>query len=179
MEDQPLLVFAVSRSAPPLRVLRDALRDAGHPVEFGTGAVGEATQEELDATHWEAVFARWMEPEMHEVWLIERMVRGEDEEAETAIDQGLRLAADFADAAGQWIVNDHLRRTQVVYIVEILPALFADEDHPAWVALDVALRSLAQNTQGLIYAEAEGFYDANGEMILAETGEEEGSEADE
>jgi hypothetical protein len=178
MEDQPLLVFALLRDAPPLHVLRDALRAAGHPVEFGVGTAGQATEAELESPHWEAAFARWIEPEMHEVWLIERMARGEDEEAEEAIARGLRLAASFSDAAGQLIVSDHLRRTQAVYLLELLPALFDDEDHPAWTALDVVLRTLAQHTDGLIYAETEGFYDADGEMILAETDAEDADDTE-
>jgi hypothetical protein len=172
MDDQPLLVFALMRDAPPLNVLRDALRAVGHPVEFGVGTAGQATKAELDSPIWEAAFARWMEPEMHEVWLIERMARGVDEEADQAIERGLRRAANSADAAGQLIVSDHLHRTQAVYVIELLPALLDDEDHPAWLALEVVLQTVAQHTDGLIYAETEGFYDADGEMILAETDEE-------
>ena len=40
------------------------------------------------------------------------------------------------------------------------------------IAGPLALRVLAEQTDGLIYAEDEGFYDANGEMLLDETDEE-------
>src|SRR5262249_37924369 len=136
------MIFALEREAPPLRQLQDALQRAGYPAEIGVGITGPATDAELDSEAWEAAFVRWTEPEMHEVWLIEREIRGEDEEAERAVEQGLRLVANHDDAAGQLIVMDHLRRCQAVYTFQIYDALFADDNHPAWAALDVALRFL-------------------------------------
>ena len=85
MEDEPLFVFAVERAAPPLRLLRDALHAAGYPAGIGTGIAGEASEEELGRTDWEAAFVRWQEPELHEVWLIERDIIGEDPQAENAV----------------------------------------------------------------------------------------------
>jgi hypothetical protein len=172
VEDQPLFVFALQRAAPPLRLLRDALTGAGYPAGIGTGIAGEASDEELDRTDWEAAFVRWKEPELHEVWLIERDLMGEDPQAENAVANALRHTANVADSAGRLIATDHLRRTQAVYMCQILPALLADDDHPAWAALDIALRCLAENAEGLIYADDEGFYDADGEILLDETGED-------
>jgi hypothetical protein len=166
--DQPLIVFALEPTAPPLRFLRTELRAAGYPVGIGVGIAGEATETELDAPDWEAAFLRWAEPETHEVALVERSVRGEEEEADILIAQATQFAAARPESAGRLIIEDHLRRTQVVYAWQILPALLADDDHPAWDALDVALRALAERTEGIIYAEAEGFYDADGELLLAE-----------
>ena len=37
---------------------------------------------------------------------------------------------------------------QAVYDIELLPALLDDEEHPAWAALDIVLRALAQHSDG-------------------------------
>ncbi|HZO87793.1 MAG TPA: hypothetical protein VFB38_05595 [Chthonomonadaceae bacterium] len=172
MEDHPLLVFAIERAAPPLRALRDALQAAGYPAGIGVGTVGEATEEQLDSTDWEAAFIRWTEPNPHEVALVERALCEREEEAANAVAQALRLVANYPESAGRLIVADHLRRIQAVYAWQLYDPLLADEDHPAWEALDVALRTLAQQSDGIIYAQAEGFYDADGEMLLLEAGDE-------
>jgi hypothetical protein len=172
MGDQPLKVFALEREAPPLRLLCDTLSDAGFPVEVGVGITGKATEQELDSPDWEAAFIRWTEPELHEVCLIERAVRGEDEQADEIVAMSVRHISNSHDTVGQMIVRDHLRRTQVVYVLMLLPALMADQDHPAWGALDITLRCLAASTNGLIAVASEGFCDADGELLLAEADDE-------
>ncbi len=178
MEDHPLLVFSLDRAAPPLRTLRDALRTAGYPVEIGVREAGEATDAELDSPDWEIAFIRWMDPEMHEVAVVERDLRDEDELAQTFLAEAERIVASRPESAGRLIMADHLGRMQAVYSLEILSALIADEDHPAWTALDVALRSLAESAEGIIYAAGEGFYDADGELLLAEDDEGASDELD-
>jgi hypothetical protein len=167
----PLRIFAPGAAAPPLRTMADALKAAGYPVTLSVGIAGEASEAQLDATDWEAAFVRWQEPELHDVYLITRYAVGTDEEADQAVEQAIRLAQNRPESADKLIVIDHLRRSQTMFEVQLLPALLADEDHAAWEALDVALRDLATRTEGLIYAEGEGFYDADGEPLLVEAEE--------
>lgn len=176
MVESALLVFSRERDAPPLRLLRDALVDAEFPVSLSLGIAGEATEEELEASAWEAVFVRWREPELHEVWLLERVLAEEEEAVDTLLAQLAAEVQNLPDSAGRRIVLDHLSKTAALYPVTLLPALITDDDHPAWGALDVALRCLAENTEGLIYAETEGFYDSDGEMLLEESDTEEEEE---
>ena len=168
MDDIPLRIFALTAEAPPLRVLRDALIAAGHPIQLTLNIVGEASEEDLTLTDWEAAFVRWTEPELHEICLIERSLTGEEDEAVEAIASGLRKIVNTVDLAGGLIVGDHVRRSESIYDLEILPALIADEDHPGWSALDVLMRALATYTNGIIYVPFEGFCDADGEILLAE-----------
>jgi hypothetical protein len=172
VNENPLLIFALSAEAPTLRVLRDALREAGYPVSFGTEIAGEAVEEALDAADWEAAFLRWNEPEMHEVALLERMDCGVDEEGRRLVSEAMNRILESEDEAGRLIVASHLQQTTAVYAMELLDALFTDEDHPAWAAFDVLLRAIAEKTDGLIYVEEEGFMDADGELLLDETEEE-------
>lgn len=172
MENLPLRVFALESDAVPLRAVLEALQATGYPAELGVTIAGPAQDEDLDDPNWEAAFLRWKQPELHDVALLERDMRDKDEEADTAIASGLRLIANSTDLAGQLIVADHLRRTQTVYFVQLLPALIADDDHPAWAALDLVLRCLAAHSNGLIYAEEEGFFESDGEMLLSELDDE-------
>lgn len=168
MEDIPLRIYALTAEAPPLRVLRDSLIAAGYPIQLTLDIVGEASEEDLSLTDWEAAFVRWTQPELHEICLIERSLTGEEDEAVEAIATGLRKIVNTTDLAGGLIVGDHIRRSEAIYDLEILPALLADDDHPAWAALDVLLRTLAAHTNGIIYVPFEGFCDADGEILLAE-----------
>ncbi len=166
MQLQPLMVLAIEAEAVPLRVLKEALRRAGYPAEIGVGIAGAATEEELNSREWEAAFVRWLEPQVHEAALLDRSVVGKEPEADEILAELRRLVEASDDQGGRLIVSDHLAKTRALYAWQLLPALLEDDDHPAWEALDVALRSLAENTDGLIYAEAEGFYDADGESPL-------------
>ena len=172
MEEESLIIFALSDQVPPLRSLQEPLRRAGYPVTITVGIAGEADPEELAAPDWEAAFVRWTEPEIHEVWLLERTVPGEDEQTDLVIKNTLGRIADHPDVGGRMIVSDHIRRTKTLYGVEILPAPLEDADHQAWEALNVLLTALSQQTEGLIYARTEGFYDETGEPILLEEEEE-------
>ena len=172
VNENPLLVFALSADAPPLRILLEALRNAGFPASFGTEAAGEALEDALDDPDWEAAFLRWNEPEMHEVALLERMDCDEDEEGLRLVTEAMNRILDADDEAGRLIVASHLQQTTAVYSLQPLDALFTDEDHPAWAAFDVLLRCIAEETDGLIYAEEAGFYDADGELMLSEEEEE-------
>ncbi|HLK56550.1 MAG TPA: hypothetical protein VKU00_08300, partial [Chthonomonadaceae bacterium] len=146
MENLPLRVFALESVAVPLRAVQEALDASGQPAELGVAIAGRATEEELDALDWEAAFMRWKEPELHDIALLERDEREKDEEADTAIASGLRLITNSTDLAGQMIVADHLRRTQTVYFLQLLPALLDADDHPAWATLDIVLRCLAAHS---------------------------------
>ena len=114
---------------------------------------------------------RWAEPEIHEVALIERLVRDTDEEAEALISEYRGHIVANPDNAGRMIISAHLNSTRTVYAVQLLPALFTDDDHPAWGALDIIVRSIAREADGLIYAEAEGFCDPDGEFLLSDDSE--------
>jgi hypothetical protein len=171
MSEFPLLVFSTLEIIPPLIGLRDILQTKGYAASFGVDILGEAEEEQLKRPDWEAAFLRWNEPQIHEVALIERFVRGEDEEAEALISQYTGHIAQNPDSAGRLIIAAHLNNSRVVYAVQLLPALFTEDDHPAWSALDVILRYLATHTDGIIYAEAEGFCDPDGELLLAEEDE--------
>ena len=168
MQDQPLLVFAQSETSVPLRTLRDTLRRAGFPIGVGVEIAGDAIDAQLDDPQWETAFVRWNEPELHDAWLLERNAVGTDEEADQALTGALRWANNHAESGDKLIVADHLRKTKTVYACVILPAMLDDEDHPAWAALDVALRTLAEHADGLIYAQDEAFYDEDGEPLLGE-----------
>jgi hypothetical protein len=168
MDDIPLRVFALTAEAPPLRILRDALTRAGYPIQLTLDIVGEASEEDLTLTDWEAAFVRWTQPELHEICLVERSATADEDEAVEAIATGLEKIVNTTDPAGGLIVGDHIRRSEAIYDLEILPALLADDDHPGWSALDVLLRTLAAHTNGIIYVPTEGFCDADGEILLAE-----------
>jgi hypothetical protein len=168
MPDYPLIVFAAD-AAIPLTALRDLLLTEGLPANFGVDIAGEATDEQLSDPEWEIAFLRWLEPEVHEVALIEPMDREKEEEAQRLISHHLYRIARLSDVAGRLIVANHLNRTRIVYAVQILPALLAEDSHDAWNALDILLRFLAQTSDGVIYAEAEGYCDADGELLLGET----------
>ena len=166
-EAQPLLVFCAAESAVPLRAVAETMRSADCPVSISVDIAGPATAEQLDATDWQTAFVRWETPELHDVYLLERDVVRADDEADEALVAALRAATAQPQSAGRIITLDHLRRTKTVYAVQVLPALIADEDHLAWSALDVALRTLAAEGEGIIFAVGEGFYDEDGEPLLA------------
>lgn len=168
MHDQPLYVFAMDETTVPLRLVAETMNAADCPVSISVDIAGEATPEQLDALDWETAFVRWQTPEMHDVYLLERDVVGADEEADQAVAMALQVAGNEAESAGRIIVVNHLRRTKTVYAVQILPALLDDEDHLAWLALDVLLRTLAANSEGIILAVGEGFYDEDGEPLLGQ-----------
>ncbi len=168
MEDQLLRVLSLVTAGFPLRTLLGAVRSAGHPAAVSTGIAGEATDEDLVREDWNAVFLRWTEPELHDVALIERDLTSESEDTRAYLKAALREVMNSDDPGGQLIVADHLRRTQAVYSVQILPALVEQEDHAAWGSLDIVLRCIAAQTDGLIAVPGEGYCDADGELLLAE-----------
>lgn len=172
LQEDALVVYSLDAEAVPLDTMWEALRGAGLPAEITVGIAGPASVEELTAPEWEAAFLRWRTPEIHEVAMVDRMIVGVDEEADLAITRGLAQALNYPESAGKLIVADHLRRVKTVYLWELLPALLAEEDHPAWEAIDIAIRSLAQESDGIVYAQSEGFYDADGEVLLGEGTEE-------
>jgi hypothetical protein len=166
-----LIVFASAAAPVPLVALRDVLVNEGYPANFGIEIAGAASEEDLNTVEWDATFLRWLTPEIHEVALLDCSICGQDEEAEQLIGQHLARIADLKDAGGKLIVAEQLNKSRTVYTVELLPALLADENHDAWGCLDVLLRFIAASADGLIYAEAEGYCDSDGELMLAETDE--------
>lgn len=165
-EDPALVVYSLARKAPPLRLLLGALKTEEYPAELSVGIAGAATDEDLDDPLWENVVVRWTVPELHEVFFVTRYLPGADEEATAAIDMALKNVTNRTDSAGRLIVTDHLKRTQAVYVFDVQLPMLDEEDHVAWDALDVALRTLAQASEGLIYGVGDGYYDTDGEMLL-------------
>jgi len=165
--EQSLFVLAVSDESATLREIREALRQQQYPVGIGVEIAGEAIDVQLDDPHWDSAFVRWNEPELHDAWLLQRYRIGTDEEADTIRKQALQMAVNHPESAGKLIVIDHLRRTETVYACQVLPAMLDDDDHPAWGALDVALRTIALPTDGIIYAANLAFYDVDGEPLLS------------
>jgi hypothetical protein len=168
IQDQPLIVFSLAEDAVPLRNVVRTMRAADCPVSVSVDIAGEATAEQLDAPDWDTAFVRWETPELHDVYLLERDRVGVDEEADLVLAAALKAAVTIPlESAGRLIVLNHLRRTRTIYGVQVLPALVADDDHLGWSALDVALRTLAAEGDGIIFAVSEGFYDEDGEPLLA------------
>ncbi len=172
MDELNLRVYGLDDAADtiPLQTLLAALVSAGYPVTLATGITGEASEEELASGDWDAAIVRWMDPEMHEVALIERDRVSESEVTRSVIAGAIQDVANrFGyDPGGQAIITDHLRKTTVVYSVQMLPALLVNDEHAAWGALDVALRCIAAQADGLISVPGEGYCDADGELVLAE-----------
>ena len=167
MEDYPLVIFAENPTPLSLSILYDALVLEGRPAQFSFGIAGEATAAELASTEWDTAFLRWTEPELHEICLLE-VISTTETEAQETLKVFQKLVSRNSDTAGKLIIQNHLQRTKTIYGIQILPALLESEDHPAWEALDLLTRNIAQSTEGMIYAEAEGFCDAEGELMLAE-----------
>ena len=178
--DAMLQVLAIDAGGFPLRTLHAALRTAEYPASLSVGIAGDATEAELESTDWDAVILRWNKPELHEIVLIERDIRKESPDAEAAIAEHLQRAANSGDAGGQLIVSDHLRKTNAIYSLQILPALLVDDDHAGWAALDVVMRCIAAETDGLIWVVEEGYCDSDGELLLAlDDDDEEDADSDE
>jgi hypothetical protein len=105
--------------------------------------------------------------------MLTRYVPGTDEEAVTALRGAATDVQKSSDEAGRLIVLDLLANAKAVYACDIEPPMVEDPDHPAWDALDIALRSLADLSDGLVYG-TEGFFDSEGELMLAATDAAEG-----
>ena len=159
-------VFSLSSETVTLQEVYDVLAAAGRPIAFSAGIAGFADPEEMASPSWEATFLRWKEPELHDVYLLERMSRGE-EEAEEARDEALRAALNWPESGEQYIVLDTVRRAETIYELQALPALLQDDDHPAWEAMASALSTIASSSSGIIYSdEGNCFFDAEGEPLL-------------
>ncbi len=167
-DTQELLVFSKDAEGFPMRNLLGAITSAGHPAEFGIGIAGSATEEDLDSENWDALFLRWTEPEMHEIALLEKDMRSGSEEAEATIAATARQIAKSNDVAGQLIVADHLKQTKAIYRLQILTQLLSNDDHAGWDAIDILLRCIASQSDGLIEVPGEGYCDADGELLLAD-----------
>ncbi len=161
-----MIIFSMQEIGAPLRSVLDTMRNAGFPAAISYGVTGEADELLLDSTDWDSAFVRWLEPEWHDVYLLTRYRRGE-EEAKDLIEEALQSAQNRIENAGKLIVSDTLRKSLNVYEVQLLPAMLFEEDHPAWNALDILLIGLAVAAEGIIYAEDEhGFFDSDGEALL-------------
>lgn len=165
---EALFVFATTLAdGVTLREIRNVLHKQGYPVGIGVEIAGEAIDAQLDDPAWETALVRWNEPELHDALLLERLHVGNEEEADTIRKQALQMAVNQPKSAGKLIVIDHLRRTEEVYACQILPAVLDDEDHPAWSALDIVLRTIAAPSDGIIYAVDTAFYDVDGEPLIS------------
>ncbi len=168
MEDAALIVVAKQAMTPPLTLLDRVLQQGEYPARLGVRTAGDATAEELRSTEWGAVFLRWQKPEIHEVILIERQVLGVEEEATAIMEALQKFTSTLPASGGKLLIEEQLRETQVIYAFYTLPALLADADHPAWDAINALLCTLADHTEGMIYALEEGFYDSEGEPMILE-----------
>ncbi|HEV2472972.1 MAG TPA: hypothetical protein VGS41_09925, partial [Chthonomonadales bacterium] len=92
-EREPLVVFALSAQAPPLRSILRALQDNGFPVSVSLNIAGEAADTELDSRQWATAFVRFTEPELHDVWLLERSDPAEEAAAAAIAEALARVAA--------------------------------------------------------------------------------------
>ena len=172
MEIQPLMVFAQQADAVPLIRLQKALDAEGYPMSFSVSIAGDAVGDMLIGSEWEAVFVRWKEPEIHEVALLERGLVLDDPEAQDILNYAQQLIAQCDDEVGVTIVADHLSKTQCIYALELMPAILENDEHGAWEGLDILLRALAEHSDGLVYAQGEGFCAPDGELLLIEPAEE-------
>ncbi len=165
-EGDDLIVFSPQSVSFPLNKILTVLVDAGIPASMSVSAAGEADEADLLSREWDAVFIRWTEPELHDVLLLTRDNTDVDEDAAAILNAALDLTKAF-EGADRLLVEDHLRRTHSLYSVEFLPALLADEEHPAWDALDLLLAAIADASEGMVYAKGEGFFDDVLNPILA------------
>ncbi len=173
MEFQPLMVFAIKPEAVPLLHLQNAIDAEGYPMSFGISIAGDAEGDALVGAEWDAIFVRWKEPEVHEVAVLERGTILDDEEAQEILAVAQQMIAGSDDEVGITIVADHLSKTQCIYALELMPALLDNDEHQAWEGLDTLLRSLAEYSDGLVYAQGEGFCAADGELLLLEPANDE------
>lgn len=168
MENYPLLALAKYPEGVPLQKLYEALLLEEYPARLRVGITGDISDEELAAPTWEAAFVCWTEPEVHEVCLILHISK-QDEAFHPILQQQNQILSSMDTREPEYpVIAEALRQVQALYAVQLMPALFDDEDHPAWESLDLILRCFAQFGDGFIYVEAEGYCDAYGELLLAE-----------
>ncbi len=166
LESAPLIVIGQRKEGVPLHVVHEALQEAGFPATFGLQLAGDAPVEALLSPDWETAFLRWQKPELHEVILLQRWVLGSESEAEDTLKLVSKEAQKLPMSGGKLLIDTVLESAATLYTLDTLPALLADEDHPAWGAMDIVLRTLADWGEGIIYAEGEGFYDSDGEPMI-------------
>jgi len=166
LESVPLIVIGQRKDGIPLQALHEALLEGGFPATFGVRTAGDATVEDLLSTDWETAFLRWQKPELHEVIFLEKWAIGQEAEAEALLKIVSKEAANLPMSGGKLLVDVVLESAKTLYTLDTLPALLDNEDHPAWGAIDVVLRTLAEWGEGIIYAEGDGFYDADGEPMV-------------
>ncbi len=158
----PLAIFALDPEIPALRLLLNASQEEALPFQFGTSIAGEATPQELDAPEWESVFLRWTDPELHDVALL-AVYLPEEPEGEDLLQSASALLAEGPKDNSRAVLEQHLLSVKRIYALEPLPALRDAEEHEAWSGIDLILRTLAEASGGVIYAEGEGFYSPEGD----------------
>ncbi len=166
------MVFAIKADSVPLIKLQNALDAEGYPMSFSVSIAGDAVGDALVGQEWDAIFVRWKEPEVHEVAVLERGTLLDDPEAQDILNYAHQIMTQSDDEVGVTIVADHLGKTQCVYALELMPAILDNDEHQAWEGLDVLLRALAEYSDGLVYAQGEGFCAPDGELLLIEPAEE-------
>ncbi len=166
METAPLIVIGQRKDGIPLQALHEALQDAGFPTTFGVRIAGDATVEDLLSPDWDTAFLRWQKPELHDVIFLEKWIIGQETEAEDLLKLVSKEAKALPMSGGKLLVDVALESAKTFYTLDTLPALLSDDNHPAWGAIDVVLRTLAEWGEGIIYAEDEGFFDADGEPMV-------------
>ncbi|MBC7529626.1 MAG: hypothetical protein H7308_19025 [Chthonomonadaceae bacterium] len=177
----PLAIFALDTKIPPLRTLWSEAKEEEMPLQLGVFIAGEATEEELDAPEWESVFVRWTEPEIHDIALLETYTF-EEPEGEELSRKATELLSALPQDSSRFVLEQHLLNVKRLYVIQTLPALLDDEDHAGWDGIDLVLRVLADVTGGVIYAEGEGFYSAEGtpfytpDLLLGNESEDEDEE---
>ena len=167
MTHAAIAVFLKDRESAPLAEVQKAFSASGTPAVFRFGTEGDASETDLQNARWDAAYLCWTTPVIHETWMLERAL-STDEDGQQVIAEAMTVAMAQEDEAGRLIVADHLSKTTEIIMFDPQPALFADEDHAAWDVMDLALLTLAEIGDGLIYAVEDGFYDSEGELLLEE-----------
>ena len=158
-------MFAAAGPNPSLGTLLDLLLASDLPVSLSVSGAGPATTADLAAADWDAAFVRWEEPEIHDVWYLEHGLTASDEAAQVALAAACAWVNSVGDRSLQAALLPMLLAVQSVYTIAVLPAMTADDDHPAWEAFAELVEVVASACGGVVYAPEEGFYDAQGVLI--------------
>ncbi len=169
----PFQVLALDSAPPALFSLQQPLQVLSMPVAFSVDGLQPAAQADMESREWDAAFVLWNAPELESLALVVRYTPGLEEEADSILEiLGGKLGAEEASD----MLQQHISQTQAVYSLQPQAALLSDPDHDGWEMLEILLSTLAGQTNGIIYAEAAGFFDADMSLLLPDTNREEDEE---
>ncbi|MDE2125871.1 MAG: hypothetical protein KGJ62_04710 [Armatimonadetes bacterium] len=158
-------MFAPAGPNPTLEMLLGTLHASDMPVSFSVSGAGPATPAELASSDWEAAFVRWEEPEVHDTWYLERGAVATDEAAQTAVAAACVWLNRSTDRDLQAELLPLLLAVNSVVTVAVMPAMTADDDHPAWDAFADLVQVVAGACSGIAFAPDVGFYDSDGVLM--------------